>query len=162
MPDIDFATFPLATKGNRFSDFEIGQVFRHHWGRTITEADNVIFSASMCAWNPLYLNVEYAQSIGFPTVVVNPMLILCTVVGLSVEDLSEIGGPFLGIDECTFGAIMHPGDTVSAWSAVMEKRDSASRPDAGIVTWQTQATNQREETVISFKRTNLVSKAPKP
>ena len=94
MSDTDFSTFPIVVKGNRFADFEVGQVLRHHWGRTITEADNVVYSTSMCTWNPLYLNIEYARSVGHPTIVVNPMLVLCMTVGLSVEDLSEMGGRF--------------------------------------------------------------------
>jgi acyl dehydratase len=86
------------------------------------------------------------------------MLLLCTVVGLSVEDLSEIGGPFLGIEDCTFHRPVHPGDTVSASSTVTEVRESGSRPGAGIVTWYTEAHNQRGELVVDYHRTNLVAK----
>jgi acyl dehydratase len=154
----DFDHFPLAAKGNLFEDFSVGQVLAHHWGRTITEADNVLFSTAMCTWSPLYLNTEYARALGHRSVVVNPMLLLCTVVGLSVEDLSEIGGPFLGIEDCTFHRPVHPGDTVSASSTVTEVRESGSRPGAGIVTWYTEAHNQRGELVVDYHRTNLVAK----
>lgn len=157
MTDPDFDSFPLAAKGRGYEDFSVGQKIAHHWGRTITAGDNALFSTATCAWVPLYLNAEYARSEGHPDVVVNPMLVLCTAVGLSVEDLSEAGGPFLGIDDCSFGVPMHPGDTLVARSEVVAKRTSASRPDVGIVTWHTEAHNQRGELVVELNRTNLVA-----
>lgn len=154
-PDLD--SFPLVPKGNKYEDFELGQTMTHHWGRTLTEADNVSFSTATCAWLPLHLNVEYARSQGHPDTVLNPMLVLCTAVGLSVEDLSESGGPFLGIDHCVFVRPAYPGDTIVATSRVLEMRPSASKPGVGIVTWHTTATNQHGETVVEFVRTNLVA-----
>lgn len=151
------AGFPLVKHGNQYQDFAVGQVWQHHWGRTITESDNVLFSTATCNWNPMHLNVEYARAHGHPGVVVNPMLVLCTVVGMSVEDLSEGGGPFLGVDECRFHAPVYPGDTLTAQSTVEEMRMSASRPDSGIITWYTEARNQRGELVVGYRRTNLVA-----
>ncbi|GAA4548676.1 MaoC family dehydratase [Pseudonocardia xishanensis] len=156
MSDPDFDSFPLVVKGRKFEDFTVGQKIPHHWGRTLTEADNAIFSSATCAWIPLYLNAEYARGRGLRDVVVNPMLVLCTVVGLSVEDLSESGGPFLGVDDCRFGVPVHPGDTLVARSEVVDKRTSSSRPGVGIVTWHTEAHNQRGELVVELQRTNLV------
>jgi acyl dehydratase len=129
----------------------------HHWGRTITAGDNALFSTAMCTWNPMYLNVEHARAHGHDDVVVNPMLVLCIVVGLSVEDLSEAGGPFLGVDDCRFVAPVHPGDTISARSTVVAMRASSSRKATGIVTWRTEGSNQRGELVIDYERTNLVA-----
>ena len=97
--EIDFESFPVVGKGNRFQDFTEGQQLAHHWGRTLTDGDNAIFSTATCNWNPMHLNAEYARAHDHPDVVVNPMLVLCTVVGLSVEDLSETGGPFLGMED---------------------------------------------------------------
>ena len=154
-PDRD--SFPLVAKGNKFEDFTVGQTMTHHWGRTLTQADNVAFSTATCAWLPLHLNVEYARSQGHPDMVVNPMLVLCTVIGLSVEDLSESGGPFLGIDECVFLRPVYPGDTITASSRVVRKRVSAGKPGVGIVTWRTTACNQRGEPVVDLLRTNLVA-----
>src|SRR5215210_5466938 len=136
--DFDAAAYPLVRKGHQFEDFTVGQVFEHHWGRTITAGDNALFSTATCNWNPMHLNAEYAREHGHPDVVVNPMLVLCTVVGLSVEDLSEAGGPFLGVDGCTFHRPVHPGDTVTARSTVVDARPSASRPGTGVVTWHTE------------------------
>ena len=154
-PDLD--TFPLMVKGNKYEDFELDQTMDHHWGRTLTQADNVSFSTATCAWLPLHLNVEYARSQGHPDTVINPMLVLCTAVGLSVEDLSESGGPFLGIDDCSFIRPVYPGDTINTTSRVVAKRTSTSKPGVGIVTWRTTALNQKGEPVVEFVRTNLVA-----
>ncbi|MEV4235244.1 MULTISPECIES: MaoC family dehydratase [unclassified Nocardia] len=156
MSDPDFTSFPLAPKGNKFEDFTVGQKMTHHWGRTLTEADNTLFCTATCNWLPQYLNSEFARSYGHPSTVVHPMLALCTVVGLSVEDLSEAGGPFLGVEDCVFHVPVYPGDTLTARSEVLDKRISASRPGVGIVTWRTEAHNDRGELVLDFKRTNLV------
>jgi itaconyl-CoA hydratase len=152
----DASSFEVVKHGRRFEDFEVGQVFAHHWGRTITAADNTVFSTSMCCWLPMYLNVRYAQSHGHVDTVVHPMLALCTVVGMSVEDLSEGGGAFLGLDGCTFHRPVYPGDTLVARSTVVAMRPSQSRP-GGIVSWHTEGRNQRDELVVDFTRTNLVA-----
>jgi acyl dehydratase len=148
----------LWQKGNAYDAFEPGRTFEHHWGRTITEADNTLFTTLTLGYNPLYFNAPYAIANGHPGVVVNPMLVFAVVFGLSVEDLSERGGAFLGVDELTFHKPVYPGDTVTARSTVVSRRESSSRPGQGIVTWHTEGFDQRGERVIDFKRTNLVSK----
>ncbi len=157
MTDPDLDSFPKATKGRRFEDFTPGQLITHHWGRTISAADNALFSTATCAWIPMYLNAEFARAHGHGDVVVNPMLVLCTVVGLSVEDLSEGGGPFLGVNECNFHLPVNPDDTITARSEVVDKRASDSRSDVGIVTWHTEAHNQHGQLVLDFFRTNLIA-----
>ena len=157
MSDLDFADFPLVAKGNKFEDFTVGRVLTHHWGRTFTAGDNAIFSTAMCHWSPMYLNAEFARAHGHPDVVVNPMLVLCTVVGLSVEDLS-------GRAARSSGRGLHvppsraSGDLVTARSEVVDARTSESRKGVGIVTWHTEAHNQRGELVVDYRRTNLVAK----
>ena len=158
MAEFDRDSARLLRKGNRFEDFEVGRVFEHHWGRTLNEGDNSLFSSTTMAFNPLYFNREYAAEHGHPDVVVNPMLVLSTVVGLSVEDLSEGGGPFLGVNDLTFHRPVYPGDTMRARSTVMASRESGSRPRFGIVTWHTEAFNQRDELVIDYTRSNLIAK----
>lgn len=158
MTDLDLSSFPVRRRGNGFDAFTPGRVFEHHWGRTITAGDNSIFTSVTHAYNPIYLNAERARAKGHPDVVVSPMLVLCTVVGLSVEDLSEGGGPFLGMSDVTFHRPVHPGDTLTARSTVVEARESGSRPGAGVVTWHTEAHNQRGELVVDYRRTNLVMK----
>lgn len=158
MSDVDLGAFPTRRRGHGFADFTVGRVFEHHWGRTITAGDNALFTTVTHAYNPLYLDAEQARAEGHPDVVVNPLLVLCTVVGMSVEDLSEGGGPFLGVEDCTFHRPVHPGDTLTARSTVVEARESRSRPASGIVTWHTEGTNQRGELVVDYRRTNLVAK----
>ena len=145
-------------KGNRFEDFEIGRRFEHHWGRTINHGDNSFFTTVTLHFNPLYTNAEFARAHGHPDVVVNPMLVFTTVFGLSVEDLSEGGGAFLGVEELTFAAPVYPGDTLTARSTVVDRRPSSSNPAMGIVTWHTEGFKQDGVRVIDFKRTNLVNK----
>ena len=158
MSDPDFSTFPLRAKGRQYQDFEEGQVLEHHWGRTLSAADGVLFSTQTLRFTPLYFNAEYAQAHGHPGVVIDPLLVLCTVVGLSVEDLSEAGGPFLGVNDVVFHQPVYPDDTLSAKSEVVSKRESEKRPGSGIVTWKTEARNQKGELVLSYERTNLIAK----
>ncbi|MBV8771172.1 MAG: MaoC family dehydratase [Deltaproteobacteria bacterium] len=158
------------SKGHLYDDFEVGQVFSHHWGRTLNEGDNSLFTALTLSFNPLYFNAPYARAHGHPQIVINPMLVFLTVFGLSVEDLSEAGGLFLGIDQLTFHRKIYPGDTLIARSTVVEKRESRSRPESGIVTWHTEgflldqarANSIDAEPVIDFRRSNLVPKRSSP
>jgi itaconyl-CoA hydratase len=156
-------------KGHLFDDFEVGQTFNHHWGRTLTQADSTLFTTLTMSYNPLYFNTPYARAHGHQQLVVNPMLVFLTVFGLSVEDLSEAGGLFLGVDNLTFHRTVYPGDTLLARSTVVDKRESQSRPGLGIVTWHTEGfllervTAQAAESaagplVVDFRRSNLIPK----
>lgn len=145
-------------RGNAFEDFQPGQEFIHHWGRTLTQADNTLFATLTLHYNPLYTNAHYASAHGHRDCVVCPLLVFNTVFGLSVEDLSEIGGPFLGVDKLVYHRPMIVGQTVYARSTVVSLRETESRPEFGIVTWQTTGLGEDGEEVISFLRTNLVRK----
>lgn len=146
----------LRPRGNRYEDFTPGRRFTHHWGRTVTAADNTLFSTLTLHYNPQYFNEPYAQAHGHRTVTVNPLLVFNTVFGLSVEDLSEGGGPFLGVDALHHLADVHPGDTLYARSEVLAARLAGNRPGYGIVTWHTTGWNQHGQDVITFHRSNLV------
>ena len=148
----------LIAKGNKFEEFKIGQVFEHHWGRTLNSGDNSLFTTLTLHFNPMYFNEGYAKQHGHEKIVLNPLLIFNTVLGLSVEDLSEAGGPFLGINDLIYHKDMYEGDTINAVSTVLDKRESAKRPTMGIVTWHTKGYNQDGELTIEFKRSNLVAK----
>lgn len=145
-------------RGNRFEDFAVGIVFRHHWGRTLTTGDNTIFSTLTMHYNPLYSNAEYARAHGHSDLVVCPLLVFNTVFGLSVEDLSEGGGPFLGVDKLTYHRPVIVGETVYAESEVVACRETDSRPDFGVVTWHTKGLDSTGSIVVDFQRTNLVRK----
>lgn len=148
----------LWRRGNQFEDFEVGHVYRHHWGRTLTAADNMLFTTLTLHYNPLYTNQDYARSHGHREMVVCPLLVLNTVFGLTVEDLSEAGGPFLGVDKLTYHRPVLVNETVYAESKVIACRETGNRPDYGIVAWHTKGITADGDLVIDFERTNLVRK----
>lgn len=157
MSETDFRSHArLWPKGNRFEDFTEGRVFNHHWGRTITDGDNAAFTTQTLSFCPLYFNTVYAQSQGHPRTVVNPLLVFNTVFGLTVEDLSEGGGPFLGVDNCRFIVPVYVGETLTARSTVVSARESRGQPALGIVSWHTEGFNQDGIQVLDYTRTNLV------
>lgn len=146
----------LWPKGRLYEDFHLGQKFVHHWGRTITEADTISFSTLTLAFNPLYFNRDYAIAHDHPDIVVNPHLLFNTVLGLSVEDCSEIGGPFLGVYDLVYDRPVYPGITIHARTEVIELRTSDSNPENGIVSWRTEGFDSANKRVVGFRRTNLV------
>jgi itaconyl-CoA hydratase len=150
----------LRLRGHYFDDFDNGKTFRHHWGRTINEGDNSLFTTLTLNSTPLYFNAQYAKQEGHPSVLVNPMLVFCTVFGLSVEDLSELGIAFLGVDNLKFHAPVYPGDTLNASSEVINRRQSQKNASQGIVTWSTKGFNQHDQLVVEFERTNLLKMRP--
>ena len=143
-------------KGRLYEDFVVGQTFEHHWGRTIFQSDTTLFSTLTLSFNPLYFNLDFAKAHDHPDIVVNPQLVFNVVLGLSVEDCSEIGGPFLGVFELTYDRPVYPGTTITARSVTIETRLSASNPANAIVTWRTEGFNDRSERVVGFRRSNLV------
>lgn len=157
MADEDFRERArLWPKGRLYEDFEVGEMRVHHWGRTIAESDTLLFTTLTLSFNPLYSNRAFAQAHGHPDLVVNPLLVFNTVLGMSVEDNSEIGGPFVGVGQLTHHKPVYPGDTLTARSTTRAKRQSASNPANGIVTWWTEGFDQHDALVISFERSNLV------
>lgn len=143
-------------KGNLYDDFQVGQVFEHHWGRTISESDTTLFSTLTLSFNPLYFNRAYARANGHPDIVVNPQLVFNVILGLSVEDCSEAGGPFLGVFNLVHDRPVYPGTTLTSRSETIEARLSESNPKNGIVTWRTEGFDDEGRRVISFRRSNLV------
>ncbi len=162
MTTISTQTAVQRTKGYWFEDFEPGREFIHHWGKTITEAENALFTTLTLHFNPQYTNREFARAMGHPATPVNPLLVFNTVFGLSVEDLSEHGQAFLGVDDLRFVAPVYPGDTITASSVVLERRGSSSRPHMGIVGWATSGFNQNGEPVCSFRRSNFLYRRDYP
>lgn len=150
-------------KGNLFEDFEPGRVFEHHWGRTLTQAENALFSTLTLHFNPHYFNVSHAKAHGHPDTLLNPLLVFNTVFGLSVEDLSEAGmGPFLGVDALTYHTPVYAGSTLTARSTVVDRRGTSKRPEFGIVTWHTEGFVEDGKRVIDFRRANLVMRRDPP
>ncbi|MBA8803262.1 acyl dehydratase [Nocardioides ginsengisegetis] len=153
-----FADITPARKGRVFADFTLGQTFVHHWGRTLGESDGTAFGCLTLNYNPIYLNAEFAAERGHHVRPLNPYLAFLTVLGLSVEDLSEgsVEGAFLGIDDLAYYETVTAGDTLVARSEVVGMRPSESRPGSGVVTWRTRGFNQHGNKVLAFTRTNIV------
>jgi acyl dehydratase len=147
---------PLSSDVNHFEDFEVGRRFRHHWGRTLSQAESVAFATEFLLHEPAQFNRAFAEHNGLSDILVPPVLVFSLVLGMSVEDLSESGGPFLGADGIEHLLPVHPGDTLYASSEVLERRTSTSRPGFGVVRWRTTGRNQGGHTVIRFTRASLV------
>ena len=144
-------------KGRFYEAQTEGEERVHHWGRTFTETDSILFSTLTLSFNPMYINREYARQLGYSDLVINPLFVFNTALGLSVEDNSEVGGFFLGVEKLTYGEPVYPGDTMVVTSLTKAKRLSTSRANMGIVTWHTVGRNQRDEIVVEFDRSNFVS-----
>ena len=141
--------------GRCFEDFEIGAIYKHWPGRTITEYDDTLFSMLTMNHHPLHIDAFYAETTQFKQRLVVGPLILSVVLGMTVEDVSGKGVNLELENVKHIGPTFH-GDTIYAETAVLDKRQSSSKPDRGIVTVETIAYNQRGETVLSFKRRVMV------
>ena len=144
--------------GRFFEDFEVGDVYRHPLGRTITETDNTWFTLLTMNTSQTHFNVEYASRSEFGQPLVVSTLTLSIAVGQSVTDLTQNAFANLGWDDIKLPKPVFAGDTMWSESLVLDKRESSSRPHAGIVTVRTRSLNQRSEEVCSFKRTFYVYK----
>lgn len=153
--DVEQGLVVRRERGLMYEDFEVGQIIDHHWGRTVTKAESITFSSMTMSFTPQYFDAEYAKHLGYEDVVINPMFAYVVVLGLSVEDLSEAGGPFLGVDDLRFGVPVYDGDTIRASSTTLSMRGSGSHPGWGIVEWRTIGRNQRGEQVLEYRRHNL-------
>ncbi|MGI9170485.1 MAG: MaoC family dehydratase [Caulobacteraceae bacterium] len=144
-----------------FDELSVGQVFRHPIRRTVTETDNVIFSAMTHNPAQLHLDEEYMRGTEYGTRLVNSGFTLGLMVGISVGD-TTLGTAVanLGWDEVRFPRPVLHGDTLHIETEVIELRDSRSRPDQGIVTFLHRAYNQRDELVASCKRSGLQRRRP--
>ena len=147
--------------GLYFEQFKVGQRFEHSIRRTITEADNVMFSALTHNPAPLHLDAEYMKGTEFGEPIVNSCLTLAFMVGISVGDTTAgTTVANLGWDEVRFPKPLFHGDTIHIETEVLEVRESKSRPDNGIVVFAHRAFNQNDELVGECKRSALMLKAP--
>lgn len=148
-------------KGLYYEEFSVGQIFEHPLRRTITEADNVLFSALTHNPAPLHLDAEYMKNTEFGERLVNSCLTLAFMVGISVND-TTMGTTVanLGWDEVRFPKPLFHGDTIRIQTEVTGLRESRSRPHNGIVTFVHRAFNQRDELVAECTRTTLMLRKP--
>lgn len=143
--------------GRFLEDFKPGDVYRCRFGRTVSEADNTQFTLLTNNSNQVHFNADYADRAGFGGILVNSLLTLSIVTGMSVPDVSE-NGIALGWSDIRLPNPVHPGDTLYSESEVLEVRESMSRPEQGIVTVKTRGLNQRGEVVVEMVRSVLVWK----
>lgn len=146
------------TFGRSFEDFEIGHIYEHRPGRTITDTDNVWFTLLTMNTHPAHFDYEFAKKTEFGKPLVCSPFTVALMVGMSVSDTSQKAVANLGWDEIRLTHPLFPGDTLYAESEVLDKRESSSRPEQGIVTIRTIGKNQHGDTVCSFKRTMLIWK----
>lgn len=143
-------------RGRFFEDFEVGDVYEHPLGRTVTTTDNLWFSLLTQNTTPIHVDHHYAAKTEFGRPLVDSTFTVALVTGQSVTDVSQNVFANLGWDEIRLPAPVFEGDTIYSRSEVIEARESKSRPNIGIVTVKTTGFNQDGTVVITFKRTVMV------
>ncbi|HUS95547.1 MAG TPA: MaoC family dehydratase [Hyphomicrobiaceae bacterium] len=144
-----------------FEEFEVGQTFEHALRRTVTEMDNTLFSALTHNPQPLHIDHEFASKTEFGKPLVNSLFTLGLMIGVSVQETTlgtTIGN--LGMTDVIFPKPVFHGDTIRVVSEILAKRESKSRPNAGIVDFQHRAYNQRDELVAQCTRQAFMHKRP--
>jgi len=144
--------------GRFYEDFEVGDVYQHPLGRTVTTTDNLWFTLLTQNTAPVHVDHQYASQTELGKPQVNSTLTLALVTGQSVSDISQNVLANLSWDEVRLPSPVFEGDTIYSQSEVLSKRESQSRPHAGIVTVKTTGYNQQGQVVITFKRTVMVYK----
>jgi itaconyl-CoA hydratase len=145
-------------QGRYFEDFETGDVYQHPLGRTVITTDNMWFTLLTQNTAPIHFDHHYAAQTEFGKPLVDSTFTLALVTGQSVADISQNVFANLGWDEVRLPHPVFEGDTIYSLSEVLEKRESRSRPNVGIVTVKTSGYNQDGKVVITFKRTIMVYK----
>ena len=144
--------------GRYFEDFRVGDIYQHRPGRTITQYDNISFTLLTMNTHPMHFDEEYAKHSEFGRCIVCSPLTVALMVGMSVTDVSQKAIANLGWTDIKLTHPLFAGDTLYAESEVLDKRDSKSRPAAGIVNVKTKGFNQDKVLVCEFNRTMLIMK----
>jgi len=147
--------------GRYFDEWAVGERITHQPSRTVTETDNLMFSAMTHNMQPLHLDAEYARGTEFGQIVVNSTFTFSLAVGLSIAD-TTVGTIVanLGFDKVVTPKPTFIGDTLTCHTEVLELKESKSRPNAGIVVFGHELTNQRGETALKCTRTVMLQKRP--
>ncbi len=147
--------------GKHFEQFEVGQTFNHEVRRTVTDMDNILFSALTHNPAAIHIDHEYAKTTEFGKPLINSIFTLGLVVGLSVQDTTlgtTVGN--LGWEAVAFPKPVFTGDTIRAETKVVALRESKSRPTQGIVTFEHKGFNQRDEEICVCRRVALMMRSP--
>ena len=144
------------TFGRHLEDFTVGDVYEHRPGKTVTEADNHLFTLLTLNQHPLHFDAEYGKATEFGRNLMVSPYTLALLIGMSVSDCSQKTIANLGMDEVRFSGPVFAGDTLYAESEVLEVRASNSRPGQGIVTIRTTGRNQDDKVICTFRRSMLI------
>lgn len=143
--------------GLHYEEFSVGQAFDHEWTRTVTEMDNTLFSTLTLNVQPLHLDEHFSAGTEFGQRIVNSLFTLGLMIGMTVNDTTlRTTIANLGMTDVRFPKPVFHGDTLRVRTEVISKRESKSRPDAGLVEFEHSAFNQRDEMVAVCRRTALM------
>jgi acyl dehydratase len=145
-------------QGRFYEDFSVGDIYKHPFGRTVTETDNVWLTNVSMNLNPMHFNEQYAAGTEFGQRLVDGTVLIALAVGMSVVDVSMNATANLGYDEVRHHAPVYHGDTIYAESEVLSKRESESRDHVGIVETKLRAYNGDGDLVLTLKRTTMILK----
>jgi itaconyl-CoA hydratase len=159
---VELPPAPKAWRGRFYEDFEIGDVYKSRLGRTVTQTDNIWFTCLTMNTNQVHFNDVFAEGSMLGKPLVNSAFTLALVTGLTVPDTSENAAANLAWTDITLPNPVFVGDTIWAESEILDKRESGSRPNVGIVTMRSRGINQRREVVVEFRRTFMVYKRSAP
>ncbi len=146
------------TFGRYFEDFNVGDIYEHRPGRTVTEADNTWFTLLTMNTHPMHFDAEYAKHSEFGKCIICSPLTVALMVGMSVTDVSQKAIANMGWTDIRMTHPLFAGDTLIAESEVLSKRESKSRPNAGLVTVKSSGFNQEGTLICDFNRTILIPK----
>lgn len=149
--------------GLYFEQFEVGRQFAHEVRRTVTDMDNILFSALTHNPAAVHIDHEYAKTTEFGRPLMNSMFTLGLIVGLTVQDTTfgtTVGN--LGFEDVRFPRPVFAGDTLRAETTVVAVRESRSRPRQGVVVFEHRGLNQKDEVVMTCRRTALMHRRPTP
>ena len=144
--------------GRYFEEFKDGDIYEHRPNRTLTETDNTWFTLLTMNTHPLHFDAEYAKHSEFGRCIISSPLTVSVLVGMSVSDISQKAIANMGWTDIKMTHPLYAGDTLSGESEVLSKRESKSRPNAGLVTVKTRGFNQDGTLVCEFVRTVLIAK----
>jgi len=151
-------TIHYPDSGRYFEDFVVGDVYKHWPGRTINETDNTWFTLLTMNTHPLHFDYNYAKAQMFGKPLVNSLLTLAIVGGMAVRDTSQNAVANLGFGEIKIPKPVFVGDTLYCETTILDKRESKSRPDTGIVSVRHTGYNQNNEEVLTIERSFLAKR----
>ena len=149
---------PKEWRGRFFEDFEVGDVFKSRLGRTVTQNDNIWFTLLTLNTNQMHFNTPYTEGTRFGKPLVNSAFTLALITGMTVPDTSENATANLAWTDIKLPKPVFEGDTLWAESGITDKRESKSRPTAGVVTVSTRGRNQHGTVICEFERSILIAK----